>query len=154
MEKRAKMESDLPEELVHKAPIWAKFAISFGYSAPYISALTTGWPGFREDMDPWRYPFRWPFLLLFVFGGAYWILRTVFTKTTFGECELVHRNSFLQTTRKHYRDISDFSVWGSNLKLEFKDGGELNLDLGESRMPQTVLFLKRRIENLGTSPAG
>jgi len=132
--------------LVLTEPLWGKILFPIAYLLVLSSVFVTGWTKFLESVAITRYPFRWVVVLLFVVGGVYILLRIILTRTIFDENGIVHRNFLAKTIYRNYGDITDvIRTRSAGLTIKFKDEKNLNLDIGENRLPATAEFLSEKI---------
>lgn len=136
-----------PEKvLTLAAPAVLGVLLASAYVFALILLFFEDWSQLIADLDPHRYPFRGIAFGIAVFGGPFLCLYILFTKTVLTENEIIHRTLFYRTTRRPYCDVVNVEITRRyDVLISFRDGSKIKANTGESRLAETMRFLKERI---------
>lgn len=134
------------KELTLAAPAVLGVLLASVYVFALILLFFEDWSQLMADLDPHRYPFRGIALGIAVFGGPFLCMYILFTKTVLTETEITHRTFLLRTTRRPYSDVVNLEVTRRyDVLISFRDGSKIKANTGESRLAETMRFLKEHI---------
>lgn len=129
------------------APRWISLPVGAVYLFIWYSLLSDSGYSFVKGAVALQKPVDLILILLVLGGGSLMLLMLLFERTTLTKKHIYHRNLFLRTTKRVYRDIRDIQVSKTgDVLLFFRDGSRITIRTGERQAAQTIAYLRRHVD--------